>query len=141
MTAERYLWIGIGCQRGTSQKFIEAAVKHVFQENNLPDAIAGVATIDTKASEVGLIKFCCCYDLPLICFPAEDLQNVTVPNPSNLVASKVKTLSVAEAAAILAVSYNTFALQENCRGILLISKQVIRSVQDLTGAVTIAVAG
>lgn len=140
------LWVGIGCQRGTSCEFIEAAIKHVFQENNLQEgAIAGVATIDSKADEAGLIQFCSLANLPLIFFTAEELQNVNqnlnVPNPSQIVASKVQTASVAEAAAILAAcrlcNLNVETL--HVTSLLHVPKQIIRSVQDLKGAVTLAI--
>ncbi|OKH54795.1 cobalamin biosynthesis protein CbiG [Calothrix sp. HK-06] len=126
-----YLWVGIGCQRGTSCEFISAAIKHVFQQNNLfESAITGVATINTKANETGLIEYCSALNLPLVFFSTEQLQNIYVPNPSQIVASKVQTLSVAEAAAMIAASVDT----------LYVSKQIIRSVQNLKGTVTLAVA-
>ncbi|BAZ16161.1 cobalamin (vitamin B12) biosynthesis CbiG protein [Calothrix sp. NIES-4071] len=135
MSHQSNLWVGIGCQRGTECKFIEAAIKHVFQENNLSlGAIAGVATIDSKANEAGLIEYCYSRNLPLIFFTAEELQNVNVPNPSQIVGSIVQTLSVAEAAAILAASVKTLHVTS-----LRVPKQIIRSVQDLKGAVTLAV--
>jgi cobalamin biosynthesis protein CbiG len=137
------LWVGIGCKRGTSQEFISLAIKHVFQENKLLlSAIAGVATIESKTDEIGLIEFCYLRNLPLIFFSAEDLQNVTVPNPSQVVADKVQTLSVAEAGAILAASRlcNLNVVETKHVTSLCVPKQIIRSVHDLTGAVTLAVA-
>jgi cobalt-precorrin 5A hydrolase len=131
MSYQSYLWVGIGCQRGTSCEFIEAAIKHVFKEYCLIEgAITGVATVDSKANEAGLIEFCDFWNLPLKFFSAEKLEKINVPNPSQTIASKVKTASVAEAAAILASVGN-----------LIVPKQIIRSVQGLKGAVTLAVAG
>lgn len=131
MTNANYLWVGIGCQRGTSCQFIAAAIKHVFQQNNLLEgAITGVATINSKANETGLIEYCSARNLPLVFFTTEQLQNINVPNPSQIVASKVQTISVAEAAAMIAASVDT----------LYVPKQIIRSVQNLKGAVTLAVA-
>ena len=58
--------MGIGCKRGTSKRLIEQAVRDVFQRHNLSeDAIAGIATINTKADEAGLIEFCRDRHLPL----------------------------------------------------------------------------
>lgn len=131
MTNVNYLWIGIGCQRGTKCEFIAAAIKYVFQQNNLLEgAITGVATINSKANETGLIEYCSDRNLPLVFFTTEQLQNINVPNPSQIVASKVQTPSVAEAAAMIAASVDT----------LYVPKQIIRSVQNLKGAVTLAVA-
>jgi len=124
----RVLWIGIGCERGTSRQLIESGIRQVLQLHRLAwGAIAGVATIDLKADEPGLIELCQAYDWPLRCFPAAVLQSITVPNPSAIVAAEVGTPSVAEAAAIQA-SQNP----------LRVPKQVIRA--EGQGAVTIAVA-
>lgn len=99
------LWVGFGCQSGVSYHLIAAAINQVFLENQLDKkAITGIATIDTKASEPGLVEFCSLCKLPLKTFSAEMLAKVAVPHPSEIIAAKVGTASVAEAAAILAAS-------------------------------------
>ncbi|WP_009634341.1 precorrin-3B C(17)-methyltransferase [Synechocystis sp. PCC 7509] len=121
------LWVGIGCERGTTKETIAKAITKVFLEYKLAEsAIAAIATIDIKADEVGLLELCQERDLPLITFTKEVLSAVTVPNPSNIVKSEVGTPSVAEAAALSASSSQT----------LLVTKQIFKSV----GAVTIAIA-
>jgi cobalt-precorrin 5A hydrolase / precorrin-3B C17-methyltransferase len=103
----RVLWVGIGCERGTSTALIAHAVQQVLQQNHLAAAaIAGIATIDRKADEVGLIEFSHDRQLPLRCFPATVLSTIPVPNPSAIVAAEVGTPSVAEAAALLAATYS-----------------------------------
>ena len=95
--------MGIGCKRGTSERLIEQAVRSVFQAHNLSEeAIAGIATINTKADEAGLIEFCRDRHLPLHCFSADQLRSVAVPHPSGAILTAVGTPSVAEAAALLA---------------------------------------
>jgi cobalamin biosynthesis protein CbiG len=141
-----YYWVGIGCQKGTSRELIELAITEVFRENHLCEsAIAGIATIDSKASEVGLLELCQTRDLPLKTFPSEILQNISVPNPSQIVSLEVGTTSVAEAAAIRAsldFSHANFAnLRAERINNLLISKQIFRSSNpNFQGTVTIAVA-
>ncbi|HEY9896282.1 MAG TPA: cobalamin biosynthesis protein [Candidatus Sericytochromatia bacterium] len=99
----RVFWVGIGCKRGTSKRLIEQAVLAVFQAHNLSeDAIAGIATINTKADEAGLIEFCHDRHLPLHCFSADQLRSVAVPHPSGAILTAIGTPSVAEAAALLA---------------------------------------
>ncbi|MDJ0704833.1 MAG: precorrin-3B C(17)-methyltransferase [Leptolyngbyaceae cyanobacterium MO_188.B28] len=101
----RVLWIGIGCERGASRSLIETAIQKVCQVHHLAiDAIAGLATIDLKSDEVGLVELSRDRRWPLRCFPAEALRNIPVPTPSEVVAAAVGTASVAEAAAILAAS-------------------------------------
>ncbi|MGK7919435.1 MAG: precorrin-3B C(17)-methyltransferase [Trichodesmium sp.] len=98
----RVLWVGVGCERGTSQKLIATGIKQVFRAHHLAEAaIAGIATINIKANEIGLVEFCQERNLPLRTFSAELLSCVEVPNPSQVVAAEVGTSSVAEAAAIL----------------------------------------
>ncbi len=139
----RVLWVGIGCERGSSQELIETAIREVFQEYQLAeDAIAGIATIDIKADEVGLLAFCRDRSLPLKTFAADVLKTVAVPNPSSVVERAVGTPSVAEAAAVLGMSHaEAQRRREEEGGLLLVSKQVFRSPsQNSQGAVTVAVA-
>ncbi|MFB2975735.1 precorrin-3B C(17)-methyltransferase [Microseira sp. BLCC-F43] len=99
----RVLWVGIGCERGTSRELIETAIERVFQAHHLAmGAIAGIATIDIKADEAGLVELCRDRNWPLQTFPAEILRSIAVPTPSTVVETEVGTPSVAEAAAILA---------------------------------------
>ncbi len=127
----RVLWVGIGCERGTSQELIEMAITAVCHSNNLAEkAIAGIATIDLKADELGLVAFCQERNLPLRTFSAEVLRLVNVPTPSTVVEKEVGTPSVAEAAAIMAA-----------QGIvpILVKKQIFKS-ENQPGAVTVAIA-
>ncbi|BBA78849.1 bifunctional cobalamin (vitamin B12) biosynthesis/precorrin-3B C17-methyltransferase [cyanobacterium endosymbiont of Rhopalodia gibberula] len=127
----RILWAGIGCVRGTSESLIEKAIHEVFKQYNLAiDAIAGIATIDVKDDEIGLVQYCQKRQLPLKTFPADILIKIEVPNPSTIVKQEVGTPSVAEASAIAAA--------DSSLNSLLVSKQIIQSENE--GAVTIAVA-
>ncbi len=133
MADKKVLWVGIGCKKGISQQLINSAIKEVFQEYQLIySQIAGIATIDKKASEIGLLEFCKLEKLALKTFSAEILNNVFVPNPSNTVTKLMGTYSVAEAAAILAASEIT---SEEIT--LLVPKQIFRLAGE---AITVAVA-
>ncbi|MDP8935209.1 MAG: cobalamin biosynthesis protein [Cyanobacteriota bacterium] len=100
----RVLWVGIGCERYTARELIESAIQNVCRGYHLAEsAIAGIATIDTKAGEVGLLELCQERNWPLKTFAADILSSVEVPNPSNVAAKKVGTPSVAEAAALCAI--------------------------------------
>jgi cobalt-precorrin 5A hydrolase/precorrin-3B C17-methyltransferase len=135
----RVLWVGIGCERGTSRELIKQAVQDVFQRNHFAEAaIAGIATIDLKADEAGLLEFCRDLHLPLRCFSAEELRCISVPNPSAVVAAEVGTPSVAEAAAILACGFSSPS-SPSSPPLLLLPKQIFRQPGQ-AGAVTIAVA-
>ncbi len=134
----RVLWVGVGCERGTSRRVMEAAIAEVCQSHHLAQAaIAGIATIDIKADEVGLLELCDARQWPLQTFPADLLQSVTVPTPSAVVEQEVGTPSVAEAAAIVAAQGSNLP-GENSPS-LLVHKQIFR-LEEEPGAVTIAIA-
>lgn len=142
----RVLWVGVGCERDTSQALIEQAIRQVFAAHRLSEgAIAGIASLDLKADEAGLLAVCGDRQLPLKCFAKEELRTIQVPNPSTVVDTEVGTPSVAEAAAILASHQAGASLDAPSQdlvpnpGRLRIPKHIVRH-PDEPGAVTIAVA-
>ncbi|MEB3826621.1 precorrin-3B C(17)-methyltransferase [Phormidium sp. CCY1219] len=143
----RVLWVGIGCERGTSQRVIETGIREVCRSHHLAEeAIAGIATIDIKGDEVGLLQLCEARNWPLRTYGAEVLRSVAVPTPSEVVAREVGTPSVAEAAAIAACEAQrdkAIASASADRGekgnSLWVSKQIFR-LEGEPGAVTIAIA-
>jgi cobalamin biosynthesis protein CbiG len=128
--APKSLWVGIGCQRGVSKLIIQQAIESIFTEYDLDLAtIAGLATLDRKANELGLIDYCRESGLFLKTYAPERLNSVTVTYPSQLVSALVGTASVAEAAALCAAQTD----------ILLVSKQKFRLDAE-SGSVTLATA-
>ena len=71
----RSLILGIGCRRGTPEAAIEAAAAAALA-GLAPEAVAGVATIDLKKDEPGLLAFCARRGLPLTTYSAEALAAV-----------------------------------------------------------------
>lgn len=124
------LWVGIGCQRGTSSRLINYALEETFCRYDLNfGGIAGFATIDLKAEEPAILELCSQFCLPLKTFRALELGSIKVPSPSSMVKTRVATPSVAEAAALLAASAYE----------LLVPKQIV-TLSGEPGAVTVAVA-
>ena len=71
----RCITLGIGCRKGATMEQIEHLVDQVLKEQYLyPEALCQVATIDLKAEEPGLLKFCRKYQLPLKTYTAEELS-------------------------------------------------------------------
>ncbi len=143
---QQIFWVGIGCKRGTSWQLIDLAIEQVFKENQLcQSAIAGIATIDTKASEVGLVEFCKLRNLPLKTFCAEVLRHIWVPNPSTITSQQVSTPSVAEAAAMIAATQFNLLLSDSLSsaeqlGVKFLVPKRIFQLKGQPGAVTLAVA-
>ena len=124
------LWVGIGCQRGVSKLVIQRAIESVFSEYDLDLAtIAGIATLDRKANELGLVEYCRESGWFLKIYSPERLNSVKVGRSSQLVSALVGTASVAEAAALCAAQTD----------ILLVPKQKFR-LDPESGWVTIALA-
>ncbi len=125
------LWLGLGCERHTHQTVLEAVVEKSLTAADLaPAAVAGVASLDRKGDEPGLLGLCQQRQWPLRVFPAARLAAIAVPNGSPIVARQVGTPSVAEAAALAAAGTGAQ---------LLVTKTVVHG-EGLSGAATCAVA-
>ncbi len=128
----RVLWLGIGCERDTDQALIAQAIESVCAQHHLAiEAVAGIATLDLKADEAGLLAYVKEKNWPLRCFSAQELDSIAVPNPSDVVKNAVGTPSVSESAAIVAAGGNSERLR--------VKKQVVKQA-GMKGAVTVAVA-
>ncbi len=125
------LWLGLGCERHTHPVVLEAAVeKSLVSAGLAAAAVAGVASLDRKSDEPGLLALCQQRQWPLKVFTADHLAAIAVPNGSPVVARQVGTPSVAEAAALAAAGTGAR---------LLAPKTVVRG-ERASGAATCAVA-
>ena len=125
------LWLGLGCERGTSLSLLERAVNQALAEGQLaPEAVAGLASATRKADEPALLALAARHGWPLRCYASGELAVVAVPNPSAAVQAELGTASVAEAAALLAAGPDSRLLQE---------KRIERAQGDERGAATIAI--
>ncbi len=97
--------LGMGCDRGTPQATLEAAIDLALGSIDLArDTIMSLATIDKKNDEVALLALSKEHNWPLHFFTAKQLALVDVPNPSEVVRKFMGTPAVSEAAAILAAN-------------------------------------
>ncbi|MBF0179359.1 MAG: cobalamin biosynthesis protein [Magnetococcales bacterium] len=98
-----HLTVGIGCDRGTSLATLRTALGRALESQGIPEgAITGMATIDRKHDEPGLLELARQLGFSFIFFGAEQLKEIPTPNPSTVVDAHMGTPSVAEAAALLA---------------------------------------
>ncbi|PXX63927.1 cobalt-precorrin 5A hydrolase [Nocardia tenerifensis] len=100
------LIVGLGLRPGTSAASIVAAVRNVLGINR----IGGLATIDRRASEPGLLDAAAELEVPIRTYTAAELAEVPVPHPDSRTLAAVGTRSVAEAAAILAAAGGTLVV-------------------------------
>lgn len=97
------LYLGVGCNRGTAAEEIEAACADFLAACGLArSAVAGVASIDLKKNEPGLIAFAEKNRWPLFFYSSEELNQVPVAAPSEAVMRATGAAGVAEPAAVLA---------------------------------------
>ncbi|WP_020140773.1 precorrin-3B C(17)-methyltransferase [Streptomyces sp. 351MFTsu5.1] len=96
------LVVGVGASKGAPAGEVLALVEGALREAGLsPRSVAGLATVDAKAGEPGIVAAAERLGVPLITWSAEELAAVEVPNPSDAPLAAVGTPSVAEAAALI----------------------------------------
>lgn len=94
---------GMGCNRNTEKTEIKELLFEAFHKFQLsPNSLAGIASIDLKKDETGLIAVAEELKVPLYFFSKEELETVkNIKNPSKIVKKHIGVSSVCEAAAIL----------------------------------------
>ncbi|MEV0981028.1 precorrin-3B C(17)-methyltransferase [Streptomyces sp. NPDC049915] len=92
---------GVGASKGAPVDEVLALLEAALAEAGLSvRSLAELATVDAKAGEPGLVEAAERLGVPLVTYPAEELAEVAVPNPSDAPLAAVGTPSVAEAAAL-----------------------------------------
>jgi len=95
------LVLGVGASRGVSASELLGLIDRTLTGAGLSaGSVTGLATVDAKASEPGIIETAALRGWPVTAYPAELLARVEVPNPSAAPLAAVGTPSVAEAAAL-----------------------------------------
>ena len=73
----RAVVLGIGCRRGTTVEAVRKAALQILRTSGVfRRAVAGIASIDLKKEEAGLLAFAEEWDLPLTFYAAEELARV-----------------------------------------------------------------
>ena len=101
----RQLYLGVGCNRGTPFEDMDEAFAELCRDGQLcAEAFAGIATIDVKADEAGILAFAEHYGLPLQFYSRDDLNTVRDVSYSEQVMRAVGARGVCEPAALLLAS-------------------------------------
>ncbi|MFF7952014.1 precorrin-3B C(17)-methyltransferase [Streptomyces griseorubiginosus] len=96
------LVVGVGASKGAPADEVLELVESALREAGLSArSVAGLATVDAKAGEPGIVAAAGRLGVPLVTYSAEELAAVEVPNPSDAPLAAVGTPSVAEAAALI----------------------------------------
>lgn len=96
------LVVGVGAARGAPVGEVLGLVEEALRDAGLcVESVAELATVDTKSGEPGIVGAAEHLGVPLVSYPAGELADVEVPNPSGAPLAAVGTASVAEAAALV----------------------------------------
>jgi cobalt-precorrin 5A hydrolase/precorrin-3B C17-methyltransferase len=124
---------GLGCNRGTSADEIEDALRKTLAGHKLSFlSLRCVATIDKKGDEPGLAVFVERSGLPLITFPAHQLNLVAGVTPSPAAWRATGAQAVAEPSAILGAGGGGLIVQKQRMGnvTVAIAQGAHRSAQE-----------
>lgn len=118
----RIVHLGIGCRRNTPLENIEALVLYELERLALDKRIvAGVASVDLKKDEQGLLAFARKYNFPITFYTAQQLNDVQGDfTPSAFVQSVVGVSNVCERSAVLDAQGGRLLLHKtSCKGVTL----------------------
>lgn len=97
------LVVGIGLHWNTSKETIKNGLEDVLREYNLSyNSIKSITSLNRGKPVEGLSQFCKENDFELLLFSKDELNSISVPNPSELVGKYEGTQSVSEASALMA---------------------------------------
>lgn len=110
--------VGMGCKRGTKQNHLRAALETSFQKAGIfPEALAGIATIEDKKEEKGLIELANDLEVPFFWYDKEEL--LALPGEfshSDFVEQTVGVGCVCERAAVLGSDGGKLIFQKQAGG-------------------------
>ena len=104
----RIVTLGIGCRRGTPAEAVAKAAQELLQRSGVfREALSGVASIDLKRDEAGLLAFAKEWDLPLSFFTADELASARGQFSSSAFVREVTGVdNVCERSAVLLAGEN-----------------------------------
>ncbi|MCX8069733.1 MAG: precorrin-3B C(17)-methyltransferase [Thermodesulfovibrionales bacterium] len=136
------LFVGIGCNSGTTIEEIENAVISLFNENNLSmNSVSAFATIDIKQEEKGIKEFINKYSFPLISFNANELNSVKGIEISYAALKSTGAKAVAEPSAILSSNQGNLIVSKKKIGNLTLAIAQSREINRLITKPTLYIVG
>ena len=99
----RVVTIGVGCRKGKPAADVAEALQRVLSEERIPkEALAGIASIDLKKEEAGILETAHAMGLPFFTYTSEQLLEVQGDfTPSEFVQKTTGVDNVCERAALL----------------------------------------
>ena len=103
MTTEPILVVGLGCQRGCPASTLRALLEQTLQAHGIAlQQVRGLASIDLKQDEPGLLELAGQLALPLTCFSAERMAGyqARLSHLSDIAYERTGCYGIAESAAL-----------------------------------------
>ncbi|MBO7212196.1 MAG: cobalt-precorrin 5A hydrolase [Methanobrevibacter sp.] len=110
--------VGIGCRRDISFEAIEKSILNILEKENFHIlSVNGIASIDKKANEKGILEFARKYDLPFNTYSADELNSLEGDfTKSDFVKSVVEVDNVCERSAVFESKGNLIRRKDTCGG-------------------------
>ena len=98
----KVLSIGSGCSKELDPALFDTTLKEALQGSNIHfSAVKNFGSIDIKANQPAYLDFSAHNAIPFSTFTTDEINTVTVPNPSEVVQSKIGVAGVSESVAML----------------------------------------
>ncbi|WP_166382333.1 precorrin-4 C(11)-methyltransferase [Polaribacter sp. 11A2H] len=98
----KVLSVGSGCSKQLDSVLFETTLKEELKNRNIHfSAIKNVGSIDIKAQQQAYLDFSTKNNIPFSTFTSDEIDTITVPNPSEMVQSKIGVDGVSESTAML----------------------------------------
>ena len=110
--------VGIGCRKDISFESIERSILNILEKENFHIlSVNGIASIDKKANEKGILEFARKYDLPFNTYSADELNSLEGDfTKSDFVKSVVEVDNVCERSAVFESKGNLIRRKDTCDG-------------------------
>lgn len=105
--------LGSGCGKAIEPPLLEMGLKEALAKHHIAiESICALGSADIKEKEQAYLDFAVIYELPFVTFSGEELNRITVANPSEVVKSKVGVYGVAESASALIAGQNRWLVEK-----------------------------
>ena len=124
------IWIGIGCRKGTEGEAIKAALSEFVSSFGIHEsAITGLASIDIKKCEEGILEACDYYRLPFRTYSAAQLMSMEGEfEASDFVQIQTGADNVCDRAALFAAAEDAKRAGDDAFAISVITKQKYKGI-------------
>ena len=98
----KVLSLGSGCSKNLNSSLFEHTLRKELETRKIRfSAIKNFGSIDIKAQQQAYLDFSSTNDIPFSTFTSEKINTVAIPNPSEMVQSKIGVNGVSESCAML----------------------------------------